>query len=679
MYLKSLTLKGFKSFASATTLDLEPGITAVVGPNGSGKSNVVDALAWVMGEQGAKSLRGGKMEDVIFAGTSGRAPLGRAEVSLTIDNSDGALPIEYSEVTISRTMFRGGGSEYTINGTSCRLLDVQELLSDSGIGREMHVIVGQGQLDAVLRATPEERRGFIEEAAGVLKHRKRKEKALRKLEAMQANLTRVSDLTAEIRRQLGPLGRQAEVARKAVVVQTDVRDARLRLLADDLAQLSSTLEAEVADETALRARRAEVEQALTASRDALTALEAAAEQQAPVVARTQEVWYGLSSVRERLRSTAGVAAERLRLLGEQGEQATTPGRDPDQLVAQAARVRAEEQALAAEVAAAREDLTMMTARRTDAEDAAAAEQKRLAAVLRAAADRREGLARLAGQVAARRSRIEAAQAELGRLEASLGDAAERGVRAEREFTTLESQVAGVEAGEQGLDAEHEQASAELEAAEAEVERWRDAERAAERERATWTARREALELSLARKDGAGALLAASDRVSGVLGSVAALLSVRAGHEQAVAALLGATADAVVVGSVDDAVGALRLLCEDDAGRAGLLVADAQPTAPADRPTLPDGATWARELVGGPDQVAGALDRLLARAAVVQTLDDARALVRALPDVTAVTRDGDVLGPGLAAGGSTSAPSLLEVQAAADEAAEASGAAAHRVE
>ena len=206
MHLKSLTLKGFKSFASATTFHFEPGITAVVGPNGSGKSNVVDALAWVMGEQGAKSLRGGKMEDVIFAGTTGRegaagrAPLGRAEVSLTIDNTDGALPIDYAEVTISRIMFRNGGSEYSINGQPCRLLDVQELLSDSGIGREMHVIVGQGQLDAVLSAGPEERRGFIEEAAGVLKHRKRKEKALRKLDAMQANLTRVQDLTVELRR-----------------------------------------------------------------------------------------------------------------------------------------------------------------------------------------------------------------------------------------------------------------------------------------------------------------------------------------------------------------------------------------------------------------------------------------------------------------------------------------------
>lgn len=209
VHLKAMTLRGFKSFASATTLRFEPGITCVVGPNGSGKSNVVDALSWVMGEQGAKSLRGGKMEDVIFAGTTGRPPLGRAEVSLTIDNSDGALPIDYAEVTITRIMFRNGGSEYQLNGDTCRLLDIQELLSDSGIGREMHVIVGQGQLDSVLHADPMGRRAFIEEAAGVLKHRKRKEKALRKLDAMRANLARVQDLTDELRRQLKPLGRQA--------------------------------------------------------------------------------------------------------------------------------------------------------------------------------------------------------------------------------------------------------------------------------------------------------------------------------------------------------------------------------------------------------------------------------------------------------------------------------------
>ena len=309
MHLKSLTVKGFKSFASATTLKLEPGITCVVGPNGSGKSNVVDAIAWVLGEQGAKALRGGKMEDVIFAGTAGRAPLGRAEVTLTIDNTDGALPIDYTEVSITRRMFRSGESEYEINGNSCRLLDIQELLSDSGIGREMHVIVGQGQLDAVLHAKPEDRRAFIEEAAGVLKHRKRKEKALRKLDAMQANLNRLTDLTAELRRQLKPLGKQAEVARRAAGIQADLRDARLRLLADDLFTLRATLDKEIADETALRERRQQVEQDHAEVQRRLAELEAAARARTrPLLAAAQDTWYQLSALQERFRSTEQLAS-----------------------------------------------------------------------------------------------------------------------------------------------------------------------------------------------------------------------------------------------------------------------------------------------------------------------------------------------------------------------------------
>jgi len=266
VHLKTLSLRGFKSFASASTLRFEPGITCVVGPNGSGKSNIVDALSWVMGEQGVKSLRGGKMEDVVFAGTTSRPPLGRAEVTLTIDNSDGALPIEYAEVTISRLLFRSGQSEYSLNGDHCRLLDIQELLSDSGLGREMHVIVGQGQLDEVLHAGPDARRALIEEAAGVLKHRRRKEKALRKLEAMQANLTRLVDLTSELGRRLKPLGRQAEIARKAAVIQADLRDARLRLLADDYVTLAAELEQERAGEAVVVARRAELEAELSQAR-----------------------------------------------------------------------------------------------------------------------------------------------------------------------------------------------------------------------------------------------------------------------------------------------------------------------------------------------------------------------------------------------------------------------------
>src|SRR6476469_2479757 len=335
LHLKSLTLKVFKSFASSTTLQLEPGITCIVGPNGSGKSNVVDARAWVMGEPGAKSLRGGKMEDVIFAGTSGRPPLGRAEVLLTIDNSDGALPIEYAEVTISRTMFRSGGSEYAINGSSCRLLDVQELLSDSGIGREMHVIVGQGQLDTILHATHEDRRGFIEEAAGVLKHRKRKEKALRKLDSTDGNLTRLNDLLSEIRRQLKPLGRQAEVARRAAVVQADARDARARLIADDLVSARTALEQELADESILLERRAEVEAAVAEARQSESALEAALREDLPALAAAQETWFALSGLRERLKGTAGLAAERVRNARDDQGPSHQSGRDPEQLEAEA--------------------------------------------------------------------------------------------------------------------------------------------------------------------------------------------------------------------------------------------------------------------------------------------------------------------------------------------------------
>jgi chromosome segregation protein len=223
------------------------------------------------------------MEDVIFAGTSGRAPLGRAEVAVTIDNTDGALPIDFTEVTISRILFRNGQSDYQINGENCRLLDIQELLSDSGIGREMHVIVGQGQLDAILMANPEERRGFIEEAAGILKHRKRKEKALRKLESMQQNMSRVQDLTNELKRQLRPLGKQAEVAKKAAVIQAEVRDARLRILADDVASFRTTLNSEVADESALRARRIEVEQDLDRLRNREVELDRVASVEGPLL------------------------------------------------------------------------------------------------------------------------------------------------------------------------------------------------------------------------------------------------------------------------------------------------------------------------------------------------------------------------------------------------------------
>ena len=672
MYVKSLTMKGFKSFASATHLRLEPGITCIVGPNGSGKSNVVDALAWVMGEQGAKSLRGGSMEDVIFAGTAGRPPLGRAEVALTIDNTDGALPIDYTEVTISRTMFRSGGSEYAINGTSCRLLDIQELLSDSGIGREMHVIVGQGQLDAVLRATPEERRGFIEEAAGVLKHRKRKERALRKLESMEANLTRITDLTGEIRRQLGPLGRQAETARKAAVIQAEVRDARLRVLADDLVQLTSTLEQEVADETALIARRTEVEDGLTGLGSRVAELESAAEAARPELSQAQDRWYALARLTERLTATGSLATERVRLLRQDlADEARDAGsgassRDPEELRRQAAELLHQHEALVVEIADATAALEAAVAQRADVEQAYAAEQQRLARVARAVADRREGLARLAGQVAAKASRIEAAEGEIGRMHETVGAARARAAQAEREFAALESSIAAEEAGEEDLDAGYEQAAAHLDRLQAELEELQEAERSAERDRQSFTARVDALDMSLRRKDGAAALLAVGDDTHTIAGSVASLVQVEVGHEVAVAAALGWAGDALAVDTLAGAAAAVDRLRSDDAGRAGLLVAEtAGSVERSGWPSLPSGARWAVDVVSCSDRLRPAVDRLLERVALVDSADAVAGLVR--DGVTAVTRDGDVFAPGWVRGGSAAAPSLIEIQAAVDEA------------
>src|SRR5919202_218487 len=238
MFLKSLTLKGFKSFAEHTSLTFEPGVTVVVGPNGSGKSNLVDAVAWVLGAQGARSLRGSKMDDVIFAGSGNKPALGRAEVSLTIDNSAGLLPIGFTEVTITRTLFRASGeSEYALNGVPCRLLDLQELLSDTGVGRQQHVIVSQGHLDQVLDVRPEDRRLIVEEAAGILKFRRRKEKAERRLEATGAHLVRLTDLLREQRRQMKPLERQAEAAHRHDELAAELRALRVHLAGRSLAAL----------------------------------------------------------------------------------------------------------------------------------------------------------------------------------------------------------------------------------------------------------------------------------------------------------------------------------------------------------------------------------------------------------------------------------------------------------
>jgi chromosome segregation protein len=666
VYLKSLTLKGFKSFASPTTLRFEPGITAVVGPNGSGKSNVVDALAWVMGEQGAKTLRGGKMEDVIFAGTSSRAPLGRAEVTVTIDNSDNALPIEYSEVSITRRMFRDGASEYEINGSSCRLMDVQELLSDSGIGREMHVIVGQGKLNEILESRPEDRRAFIEEAAGVLKHRKRKEKAVRKLEAMSANLARLTDLTTELRRQLKPLGRQAEVARRAQTIQADLRDARLRLAADDVvtrqAELNDTNEAEAA----LRREHDEASARLTVASDELAAQEAALTRLSERAESVQQTWFGLSALAERVSATVRIASERAQHLDV--ETATTGGPDPDALDAEAQQVAATEQQLLAELAAARTRLDTARAELADRERSAAeAEQAHLAAV-RAEADRREGLARLAGQVETMRARVESIDDSVAKLSERIEEAAARAQQAQAEFETVQGRVGELDQSEIGLDEHHDRMVAALRLADERVAELQSAERGAERQVASLRARIDALSTALERKDGA-AWLTRNRGGAGLFGSIATLVKVRSGYEAALAAVLGGAADALAADSFGAAASAVSALKQADGGRAAIVLGDwpaMDDPAPATYP-LPGSAQWALDLVEAPSRLRNAMIAMLSGVAVVTDLSAAIDLVAARPRLRAVTLDGDLVGAGWVNGGSDRKPSTLEITSEIDKA------------
>lgn len=660
MYLKSLTLKGFKSFASATTLRFEPGITCVVGPNGSGKSNVVDAIAWVLGEQGAKSLRGGKMEDVIFAGTTGRPALGRAEVTLTIDNSDGAIPIDYSEVSITRRMFRSGEGEYEINGDRCRLLDVQDLLSDAGIGREMHVLVGQGKLDSYLHARPEDRRAFIEEAAGVLKHRKRKEKALRKLEGMQGNLDRLADLTGELRRQLKPLGRQAELARRAQTIQMDLREARLRLLADDLTSLRGNIAKDLADEEALNERKAVLADEHERLTTQTTEVETAHAADKPRLARLQETWYRLQAVAERLRSTAQLAAERRRYLSEDAGD-DRAGRDPEVLETEAQRIREQEIELRESIAEDSERLASAVEVREETEAALAEAEQRIVTSVKAAAERREALATLRGRVDSLKSRTAAAAEELERASIALAEARERAEAAAEAFAEAEAEGEAVEANTEFDDAVTE-AKARVAAAKAEVDRLQAAEREADREASQWAAREEALAVGLRRKDGAAALLARDDVMPGVLGSVAALLTVEPGFEAVLAAALGRLADAIAVTGPATAAEALQLLRDEDGGQAAFLVAGAQAHV-----HIPAQFKAVADTVTAPAELASTVRAVLAGMCVADDLDAARAIVDAHPELTAVTRDGDVLGAAAAHGGSAKGQSYIEIQAAVDEA------------
>uniref|UniRef100_UPI00293F63E1 chromosome segregation SMC family protein n=1 Tax=Clavibacter capsici TaxID=1874630 RepID=UPI00293F63E1 len=656
MHLKSLTLKGFKSFAQPTTFQFETGVTCVVGPNGSGKSNVVDALAWVMGEQGAKTLRGGKMEDVIFAGTSTRGPLGRAEVTLTIDNADGALPIDYTEVAIRRTLFRNGGSEYAINGTSCRLLDVQELLSDSGLGREMHVIVGQGRLDNVLRATPEERRGFIEEAAGILKHRRRKERTLRKLEGMQANLTRLNDLAGEIRRQLKPLGRQAEVARQAQTVAAVVRDARARLVADEVVTLRRALAEHTRTEEERTTERMVLQEKL--DRAVLRSERIVEEQEGDEVDGARRTAFALEQVQERLRNLLSLAQQRLALLGSADDAPeAASGTTPAQV--QESRDEAERlTGLIGEAEAGWASARQATAAARQALDALDEEiQAQSALVSRHDLE----IAGLTGRAETAGSRLAAVRGEVLRQQNALDAARARLAAAEAERERGEAEGEADEQGGSELTRAYEDAQADVATEESAIEAVREELHAKERERDALAAREQALASALDQRDGSSDLVAAG--LPGVRGLLAEHVHVHPGFEQAVAAALGTLADAVLAETHDDAVAALRRAVDDDLGRVEVVVAGSGGT-PVEAPGT-DGPVPASAVVDAPDGVR----RILAGVVIVDDLAQAVALLDgADTPATAITRAGEVVSAHVLRGGSGATRSKLELVAAREAAA-----------
>lgn len=677
MYLKELTLRGFKSFASATTLRFEPGITAVVGPNGSGKSNIVDALTWVMGEQGAKNLRGSSMEDVIFAGTSSRPPLGRAQVSLTIDNTDRTLDIDYTEVTISRTIWRNGGSEYAINGSPCRLLDIQELLSDTGLGQQMHVIVGQGRLDAILKADPSGHRAFIEEAAGILKHRKRKERALRKLANTETNLSRLDDLLGEIRRQLGPLGRQARISRRADSIQISLRDAQARLYAEDACESMKRREALRTELTAVRTQLNAAQHDLARIKVRIEQVEALSSQSSPAMARINQTFHELSRIEERLHALAQLAGERSRSLA--GQIVTNFGEDPGILEQRAAELDAQAQDQQRTVSDMRLAFDKATEQRADGEKRLASVRQTLNELRRTAQQRETQIANLRELVAREESAVQLAETRIR----DFGGQRETLVR---QYDEAERQRQSLEQESQAVD---DDGGAALDAARETVSRLQDELNAVEARRRevdgriiSLQAKADALKDTLDSRNASGSL--ERDASLETMGRLTDFIRVAEGWEEGVARALEQFAGAMVVPGREQMLHALKKAKADKLGKAVILTAaPVRTSAAAGRPASEASAdsrsvTALATLVGpnpdapDPAQAGDVADTVRVLLADVAAVDDVAQAQRATSGATgftrAVTRDGEVVVAGVAAiGGSSLSQSDLSLASRRDKA------------
>jgi chromosome segregation protein len=635
MFLKALTLKGFKSFADATTLEFEPGVTVVVGPNGSGKSNVVDAVGWVLGAQAPSAVRSQKMEDVIFAGTTKRAALGRAEVSLTLDNSAGLIPVEFAEVTVTRTLWRSGDSEYAINGVECRLLDVQDLLSDAGVGRQQHVIIGQGQIDAVLNARPEDRRLIIEEAAGVLKHRKRKERSERRLAATEGNLTRLQDLQREVRRQLRPLERQAEAARRHGSLITELRALQVFVAGREL----STLRRRLADATGARGGAAAEERALRQGLAELDAAVMAAEAELASVGGDDlgDALSRVEGLRARAKGLAALLAER----GRSVERERASSIDQEviaTLEAEAARLDTElaeiEPALA-EVVPELEDVLRAEAALTSARQAFQAEW---ADGVPAPSGR---AAEVRGELVARRAAAERSEGELQRARQRADKLRERAERLTAEVAELDELITTSGEVEGELVAAMEAAEIAREAADERATAAEERQRLAAAERNQWDARVGALSVALDDARSRAGVERLESQVDGVFGTLLDLVEIDAGWEAAVEAACGEAMAAVVVRSVDAGRAAVDILAQGDLSGAVLALEAARPPG---RPPAIGESVRAHVHPRSPD-VAPLLDALLGSAVVVSGGWDA-AIDAALahPDAVVVTAEGARFAP-----------------------------------
>lgn len=632
MYLKTLTMRGFKSFASTTTFEFEPGLNAIVGPNGSGKSNVVDALAWVMGAQGAKSLRGGSMKDVIFAGGGGRTALGRARVELVIDNSDGALALPYAEISLARTMFSAGGSEYEINGAPARLADVQELLSDTGLGRELHSMVGQGQLDKILHGTAADRRELIEQAAGLVKHRKRQDKTAAKLETMKSNLDRLEDLAGELGEQLEGRREQAETARSAAEVATRVRALTADLLALEAAEVRAQLDADAAAQEQTAGVQERAQKNVESGQARLQELEAAEAEAGAQRDAVATLLTRLDSLHHRVESLALIAAER---------SGTAVGEVQENDNAQEESVRTQVEAEEKNLAQLEQRLDQVAKRSAELEQGAE-EARTKAADARHALETaqsqqaayRERSAELTGELATARAAFERASAELAdrqkeldALKAERGKGNDEHSKAQVQLTALRAELEKLATSEEkARKARRESTGAEAKA--------RQQVHEAEVKVQALTARCEALESALTHDGETTADSAAlAQALEAGASALSSQLEVEKGWEKAVATLLGRYADLLVWSGAQPGPQGVSLLVASTEN------AGDKPVSHQSQLKLEKGSRALADVLTAPASTLTSLHAVLGTVVFCPGDSEAFALLKDVPEVTVVTREG----------------------------------------